>query len=101
MKQNISVQDFSSHLFWDVDLAEINIEKHRNFLIGRVIEYGFLKDWQLLKSLYGIEEIKKTSIELRSLDAVSLAFLSTIFQIPINQFRCYKHRQSVQNYWNS
>ncbi|KFF01426.1 hypothetical protein IX39_06130 [Chryseobacterium formosense] len=101
MNSEITIKDFSQHLFWDVDLAIFDLENYKEFMVGRVVEYGKLKDWELLKSLYGKQKIKDISLNLRSLDAVSLSFLSTIFNIDKSEFRCYKHRQLVQNYWNS
>lgn len=101
MNSEITIKDFSPHLFWDVDLATFNLEKHEIHMIQKVLEYGKMKDWELLKSYYGLEKIKKISLNLRSLDAVTLSFLSTIFNIDKSEFRCYKHRQLVQNYWNS
>ncbi|WP_144283014.1 DUF6922 domain-containing protein [Chryseobacterium echinoideorum] len=101
MNSEITIQDFSPHLFWDVDLATFDLQEYKEFMVGRVVEYGRLKDWELIKLLYGKEKIKDISLNLRSLDAVSLSFLSTIFNIDKSEFRCYKHRQSVKNYWNS
>jgi len=101
MNKAISIEDFSKHLFWDVDLRSFDLQKHKKFMVERVLEYGMLKDWNLIKELYGKEEIKNISLNIRSLDAVTLSFLSTIFKIDKTEFRCYKHRQLVQNVWNS
>lgn len=101
MNKEIRVEDFSKHLFWDVDMKTFDLYKHKNFMVARVLEYGLLSDWNLIKELYGKEEIKNISLNIRSLDAVTLSFLSTIFGIDKTEFRCYKHRQLVQNVWNS
>lgn len=101
MNSEITVKDFSQHLFWDVDLATFDLEKHNIHMIQKVLEYGKMSDWNLLKALYGLDKIKEVSLNLRSLDAVTLSFLSTIFNIDKTEFRCYRHRQLVQNYWNS
>ncbi|SEF48220.1 hypothetical protein SAMN05421847_0104 [Halpernia humi] len=101
MGKKITVQDFSQHLFWDVDLKTFDLEVHKIFMVGRVLEYGLIQDWKNLKKLYGLQQIKEISLNLRSLDAVTLSFVSTIFNINKTEFRCYKHRQLVQNYWNS
>lgn len=101
MNFEIKISDFSPHLFWDVDLDGFDFEKYKIHLVSKVLEYGLLKDWQLIKELYGLEEIKTISLNLRSLDAVTLSFLSTYFKIDKKEFRCYKHRQLVQNVWNS
>lgn len=101
MNSEITIKDFSQHLFWDVDLATFDLFKYKEFMVGRVVEYGKLSDWELIKLLYGKDKIREISLNLRSLDAVSLSFLSTIFNIDKSEFRCFKHRQLVQNYWNS
>ena len=101
MKKKITINDFSKHLFWDVDLDGFDFDKHDGFFAQRVIEYGKMEDWNLLKKLYGLEKIKELALQFRTLDAVSLSYLSAIFNIDKTEFRCYKHKQLVQNYWNS
>ena len=101
MEKPITTDDFSKHLFWDVDLDGFDFEKHDRFFAQRVIEYGNINDWNLLKKLYGLEKIKDLSLQFRSLDAVSLSYLSAIFKIDKTEFRCYKHRQLFPTYWNS
>lgn len=101
MNKPITIDDFSQHLFWDVDLVDFDFNQHKNFFIQRVLEYGKMKDWRLIKELYGMEAIKNAALNARSLDAVTLSFVSTIFQIDKKEFRCYKHRQLFPNLWNS
>lgn len=101
MNSKITINDFSPHLFWDVDLGTFDLEKHKEQMVFKVLEYGLLNDWNLLKKFYGRDEIKRISLNIRSLDPVTLSFLSTIFNIDKTEFRCYKHRQLVQNVWNS
>jgi ribosomal protein S8 len=101
MKKEITINDFSQHLFWDVDLNGFNFIKHKSHLIQKVLEYGFIKDWKLLKELYGLETIKEVSLNIRSLDAVTLSYLAAIFKTDKTEFRCYKHRQLYPNLWNS
>ena len=101
MNQEITINDFSQHLFWDVDLADFDFEKHKSHLIQKVLEYGLIQDWRLLKQVYGLETIKLVSLNLRSLDAVTLSYLAAIFSIDKTEFRCYKHRQVYPTYWNS
>jgi hypothetical protein len=84
-----------------VDLCGFDFEKHKVHLIHKVLEYVLLKDWNLLKEMYGLNIIKEVSLNLRTLDADSLSFLSAIFNIDKTEFRCYKHKQLFPNYWNS
>jgi hypothetical protein len=101
MDKPITIDDFSQHLFWDVDLEGFDFEKHDRFFAQRVIEYGKMEDWNLLKKLFGLERIKELALQFRTLDAVSLSYLAAIFKIDKSEFRCYKHKQLIQNYWNS
>lgn len=75
--------------------CRFDFERHKVHLIHKVLEYG------LLKEMHGLETIKKVSLNLRALDAVSLSYLSAIFNIDKTEFRCYKHKQLVPNNWNS
>jgi hypothetical protein len=101
MAQNITIHDFSKHLFWDVDINTFDFELHKSHLTQKVLEYGMMKDWELLKKVYGLETIKEISLNLRSLDVVTLSFLSAIFNIDKSEFRCYKHSLLFPNLWNS
>ncbi len=99
--KEITINDFSQYLFWDVDISDFDFEKHKSFFIQRVLEYGRMKDWELLKKFYGMEAIKNAALNARSLDAVTLSYLSAIFKIDKTQFRCYKNRQLYPTLWNS
>lgn len=76
MQTTIFIEQFSKDLFWDIDIAELDFKKSMPQIIYKVVEYGKLEDWKLLQQVYSLEEIKTTALELRSLDAVSLNFLS-------------------------
>lgn len=97
----ITVNDFSKHLFWDVDLRKFDLYHYKGFMVQRVLEYGVLKDWKLLRKAFGDETIAEEAKKLRTLNAVSLSFLCTIYNLEENQFRCYRHRQLAPNLWNS
>lgn len=100
MGKQYSIHDLSSHLFWDTDINALDFEKSKEQIIYKVIEFGMIGDWEMIKAVYGLETIKNISLNFRSLDEVSLAFLANIFQIDKTNFRCYKLKQSNQNFWN-
>lgn len=100
MNTKYEIADLSSHLFWDVDVKQLDFEKSKVQIIYKVLEFGLMSDWKILKEVYGLDTIKNVSLELRNLDVVTLAFLSTTFNIDKSNFRCYKLKQSGQNFWS-
>ena len=91
---------FNPSLFWDIDLKDLDMEKHKSYIIGRVLDYGTWEDWQLIRDYYPMEEIKDTAIGLRSLFPQSLSFIAAVTHTSIETFRCYKSRQSTPQHWS-
>ncbi len=99
-KSEYEITDLSSRLFWDTSINEVDWQKHKSFIVARVMEYGKLNDWRIIKTIYGLDTIKDLVLNLRNLDDFSIAFLSTILQVNKDQFRCYKLKQSQPSFWN-
>ena len=100
-KEFCNIDNFSSHLFWDMNKSNLDFEISKSQIIYHVVEYGVMKDWLLIQKIYPKEEIKAVVTNLRTLDKVTLSYLSHFFQIDKNQFRCYTTSQSAQSFWNS
>lgn len=90
----------SPHLFWDTDINDIDIEQHKQFIIGRVVGYGTISDWRIIHEHIGLEEIGRLAKEIRDMDAKSCSFLSLVTNIPKEEFKCYTLKQSVPPHWN-
>ena len=54
---------FRSTLFWDCNPEDISEEIHRDFILGRILEYGTLQDIQWVVSRYGKGRIKDFVLE--------------------------------------
>jgi len=98
--ENNSLSDFSPHLFWDVDRNKLDWEKNKSQIVSRVMAYGLLSDWKLIKRHYSLKQIGEICKELRSLDDRSLGFISSLTGIPKESFRCYILKQSTPGHWN-
>jgi hypothetical protein len=94
------ISEFSPHLFWDVDKNSLSFEKSKKLIIQRVLEYGMLTDWKIIKHQYGIKEIAETALHLKELDKRSASFISTLSKIPKEKFLCYITKPSIPKHWN-
>ncbi len=74
---------FSQHLFWDYPIEKINPEKHKNFIIERVLSRGLLQDFYFLLQLYTSEEITAAIKSSKVLDKKTVNFCSHYFNIPL------------------
>ncbi len=79
---------FSNNLFWDVDPASIDFNKHSRYVVERVLTRGNRKDWESLKKTYGRKEIGEIALKIRSMDKRTLSFLCTYFDKKKEDFRC-------------
>jgi len=68
------VEKLSSDLFWDVLRDEVDPEKHKRWLIERVVQRGRWEDWEMIKTHYSKEELCGLTDTLR-LDPKSARFL--------------------------
>ena len=92
---------FSKYLFWDIDPAELSMDRNAPYIIQRVLEYGQMADWQLINKYYGLSRIVSECKQMRSLDPVCLSFICNISHTNEEDYRCYHFRQYNPTLWNS
>ena len=85
-------------LFWDLDISGMDPGTNRRIIIERVFTLGNLNELKFIFSHYGTDAIRDEIVKAGSLDNKTLQFASEILQIPKEEFRCYKKRQSIQTY---
>ena len=100
MNHKSIIEQFSPHLFWDVNRDKLDIEKNKDYMIKQVLEYGLMNDWLLIKEVFGLNAITEAAKTFRTLDKKALTFVSTISNIPLHSFRCYNLQQSTPRHWN-
>jgi hypothetical protein len=100
MRKNANIiSKFSKHLFWDVDISELDINTHSKYIISKVLQYGNYSDWKILTACYGIDNIVKKAQSIRELDKRTATFLSVIGNVPKTNFQCYSTKQSIPKHW--
>lgn len=78
-------------IFWDTPMRQIDPQKHADFIIQRVLEYGDKDDWQTIKKYYSLKQIKDAACSDRNLSKKSANFWSLILSIPKNKLLCFKN----------
>ncbi len=94
------INTLSPHLFWDVDINDVDADKNKSFIIKRVLEFGFFKDWKLINEYYGIDVIVDSATKFRELEPKTLSFIIQYSGLPKEKFRCYTTAQSKIKHWN-
>ena len=97
---DIKPSDFSSYLFWDVDIDTLDLEFSAPLVIERVLQLGQLEDWGLLNLYYGNDKILEVAKKLNSLDDLTVSFLCVLFDLKKEDFKCYTQRQSNPHFWS-
>jgi len=69
-------------LFWEMDFASLDTERHADYILGRVLEQGRLEDVRWVIKRYGLERIHKFFREVPDpeLSARTLAFWRCVFK---------------------
>lgn len=88
------------NLFWDVNVEEMDLDRHRASVIERITNRGRLDEFRAMLQYYGRETVKNVLLQTRYLDKRTLSFCSLIFDAAITEFRCYKLAQLNPEHWN-
>jgi len=75
-------------LFWETDPKKLDKQKNADFIIGRVLDFGNLKEWKAVKDFYGLSKIKKAAENHIFFDPRSANFWSIILNIPLKKLKC-------------
>jgi len=76
------------HLLWDVAAADLDLERHKAFIIARVLQFGTPAEVRWLLATYAEADIIATVRTSRNLDRRTANFWSVHFGIPAEEIRC-------------
>jgi hypothetical protein len=99
-KLNIS-KDLKPQYFWDVDFKKLNVSRSKRLIIERVFVLGTAKEINLIINYYGAREVVDVLKSLNYIDPKTLNFVSKLFNISIQSFKCYTRKQLTQQHWSS
>jgi len=69
-------------LFWDVRPETVDVERHRKWLIRRVLDWGDVPALKWLRQVYGDDALKQVVAENRGLARKTHVFWVTYFGLP-------------------
>jgi hypothetical protein len=81
-------------LFWDSDFNALDYDNRYQPIICRVFERGDVEDIRNTRRYYGDDKIIDTLKKTKFLPLHTTHFVSAIFEIPLNEMRCYILRLS-------
>jgi hypothetical protein len=85
---------FDKRIFWDVNFENLDYDKKYKFVIERVFERGDVPDIRNCRRYYGDDLIREVLLNAKFLSKTTLYLASAVVDRPIEDFRCYKLRQS-------
>ena len=94
------VSQLSPHLFWDVNIATLDWNKHSALIVERVIERGTYKNLKLLEQEFGKPVLANIIKKLPYLHPKDIVFVHTYFNIPFNELKCYTEKQLNPGFLN-
>jgi len=86
--------------FWDVNFEELDIRKHKRYIISRLYCYGDLKVVKWIKATYTDEDIKDVAINSRNLKPLVANYLRQQFNLNKEDMAYYKAINNMNyEYW--
>ena len=95
MSKNLTqiISQYKIHAFWDVPLKSIDYEKHKDFIIERILQYGGFDGIQWIFKNYDRQSIEQVVMNSRSLSRRTAHFWAVYFSIPISNIRCLSRQR--------
>lgn len=101
MEEKNYLKKLSPSLFWDIDISRASMETCPQQVVQRVLEYGNMDDWRLIRAYYGLPRIVELCKQMRTLDPVCLSYICLLSDTSKEEYRCYHTAQSNPTLWNS
>lgn len=86
--------EFDKRIFWDVDFENLDYDTRYRFVIERVFDRGDVPDIRNCRRYYGDEKIAEVLLNAKYLRKIRLYVAAAVIDQPVENFRCYKLRQS-------
>lgn len=86
--------------FWDTNFKELDIQKHKRYIISRLYCYGDLKAIKWIESTYTKDDIKDVAINSRELKPLVANYLRQQLKLKKEEMAYYKIVSKMNyEYW--
>ena len=87
--KNCLVHKISKSIFWDVKIENLDYDRNKEYIIKRVYTRGNQEDEIVLWKLYSYYTMRNIIPYLDDLDDITISYLSIIFNLKKEKFKCY------------
>ena len=75
-------------LFWDADVETLDVEKHKTYIVERILEFGDEDAYRWMFGTYADEEIIAVVRKSRRISPRTAAMMGNFYRIPREELRC-------------
>ena len=88
---------FNTDLLWEFNVDKnFDWDRMKHTVVSRTIELGRIEDYYAIFKMYGgIENVKQIIKELSFLSNIDMNFVHVIFDINLEDLKCYIKKQSL------
>jgi hypothetical protein len=90
MTRTTFLENLTPALFWDVDRATVDPEKHSRFIIPRIMDRGTREDVREVMRFYGNDVVREVLLTAPALHKKTIAYFACKFDVPRDHFRAYR-----------
>lgn len=74
--------------FWDADPAALDVRRHRDYVIERILEDGDFPEIRWMRETYAAGEIVRVLKEARGISERSANYWSLTYDVPAEEIAC-------------
>ena len=78
------------HIFWDTNIQNIDKEKHKQYIIDRVLEYADFDGDKWIEGIYTKSEIVECIKDSKTISIKTANMYSLIYNIPQEEILCFQ-----------
>ena len=95
----MEISDNIKPFFWDIDINSLDKEKHKQYIISRMFNFGDDEAIKWVKEEYTDEEIEDVARNSRNFTKKSAEFLKNVYGLKEDEMKCYINAKEMGGYY--